>query len=212
MAYPTVEITKPEITYPLPTDHQALMDIFYNHWNKHSLQVRENNKKINPNADEIFVSREEGMMRSPTQDEIASVMPPKVVAAVILGNMHYQVGNGGWLQYDDNGYSAAIGGVQKLFEGAVKVGIENADKILQIIIEFRQRKENIENDVSNRWSSRFYEEEDDDEENFENYEDLCNRYYEIEGDVVCQAILDRFDEVVGYSFMEDLTLCQKGRF
>lgn len=209
MTYQTVEITKPEISYPLPNDHQQLMNIFYEHWNVLANQAREHNKELAAKNGGEDAGKPEGLLRDPTQDEIATVMPPKVIAAVILGNMHYQVGNGGWAQYDGNGYSAAIGGVQKLFEGAEKVGIENAGKILEIIKEFRQRKAAAdEGDSSERFGRFRYDDEEDEaeEESYETYDDLCTRYYDIEGEVVMQAMLDRFDEIVGYSFMADLSL------
>jgi len=194
----TIEITQPELPDVLPTEHQKLMDIFYNHWQALSAKVRENNAALQEGCCDTFVNPDvEGMMRSPTQAEIAAVMPPKVNAAVILGNMHYQIGNGGWAQYDGNGYSESIDAARALYEGAVNVGIESADKVLELIDEFKKRKGEADPKNGQRW----LEAEDEDLDEYDIYDDLDNRYYALPGEGIMQVILDRFEDVTGYAFM-----------
>ena len=196
MNLPTIEITQPELPAVLPTEHQKLMDVFYNHWQALSAKVRENNAALQEGCCDTFVNPNvKGMMRGPHQSEIAAVMPPKVNAAVILGNMHYQIGNGGWAQYDDNGYSDSVDAARSLYEGAVNVGIEGADKVLELIDEFKQRKA----DASR--SDGYYGDEYDDEDEGDIYDDLDTRYYALEGEKLMQTILDRFDDVTSYAFM-----------
>jgi len=116
MNLPTIEITQPELPDPLPTDHQGLMNVFYDHWQALSAKVRESNAALQEGCCDVFVNPNvDGMMRGPRQAEIAAVMPPKVNAAVILGNMHYQIGNGGWAQYDHNGYSQSVDAARALY-------------------------------------------------------------------------------------------------
>ena len=87
MNLPTVTIPHPTLPSPLPTDHQELMDVFYEHYQMLASKVRENNASLQEGCNEIFVNPSiEGMLRTPEQREIAAVMPPKVNAAVILGN------------------------------------------------------------------------------------------------------------------------------
>lgn len=192
----TIEITQPELPDVLPTEHQKLMDIFYNHWQALSAKVRENNAALQEGCCDTFVNPEvEGMMRSPTQAEIAAVMPPKVNAAVILGNMHYQIGNGGWAQYDGNGYSDSVDAARALYEGAANVGIENADKVIELIDQFKKRKGESEQ------PGGYYGDDDEYDDDGDIYDDLDTRYYDIEGEKLMQEMLDRFEEITAYSFM-----------
>ena len=196
MNLPTIEITQPELPSPLPTEHQALMNVFYDHWKTLSAKVRENNAALQEGCCDIFVNPHvEGMMRGPHQSEIAAVMPPKVNAAVILGNMHYQIGNGGWAQYDGNGYSNSVDAARALYEGAANVGIDDADKVVALIDEFKKRKGESEQ------PGGYYGDDDDDYDDGDIYDDLDTRYYEIEGEALMQSMLDRFEEITSYSFM-----------
>jgi len=196
MNLPTIDITQPTLPAVLPTDHQELMNLFYNHWQTLSAKVRENNAALQEGCCDTFVNPNiEGMMRGPSQAEIAAVMPPKVNAAVILGNMHYQIGNGGWAQYEGNGYSSSVDAARALYEGAVNVGIEGAEKVVALIDEFKKRK----GDASR--SGGYYGDEYDDEDEGDIYDDLDTRYYAIEGSALMQAMLDRFEDITAYSFM-----------
>lgn len=197
MNLPTIEIPNPTLPDVLPTDHQELMNLFYSHWQALSDEVRKNNSALQEGCCDVFVNPNvEGMMRGPNQSEIAAVMPPKVNAAVILGNMHYQIGNGGWSQYDGNGYSDSVDAARALYEGAANVGIENADKVVKLIDEFKKRRSDGEPSFGIDYDS-----DDDTDDNFDIYDDLDTSYYEIEGESLMQAMLDRFEEITAYSFM-----------
>lgn len=198
MTLPTIEIPQPDLPSPLPTEHQALMNVFYDYWQALSAKVRENNAALCEGCNELWVNPQiEGMLRSPNQAEIAAVMPPKVNAAVILGNMHYQIGNGGWAQYDDNGYSESIDAARALYEGGVSVGVENADKVVAIIDEFRKRK----GEADKPGGYYGYDEDDESQDDGDIYDDLDTRYYAIDGEPLMQDILDRFEEITSYSFL-----------
>ena len=196
MNLPTIEITQPELPATLPTEHQKLMNLFYGHWQTLSAEVRKNNADLQEGCCDVFVNPNvEGMLRGPSQSEIAAVMPAKVNAAVILGNMHYQIGNGGWAQYDGNGYSESVDAARALYEGAAKVGIENADRVVELIDEFKKRKGESEQ------PGGYYGDDDDNDGDGDIYDDLDTRYYDIEGEPLMQAMLDRFEEITAYSFM-----------
>jgi hypothetical protein len=159
--------------------------------------VRKNNAALQEGCCDVFVNPNvEGMMRGPRQSEIAAVMPPKVNAAVILGNMHYQIGNGGWAQYDDNGYSQSVDAARALYQGAVDVGIEDADKVVALIDEFKKRRSDAQPGFG-----RDYDYESDEDEDDILYDDLDTRYYAIEGGALMQAMLDRFEDITAYAFL-----------
>jgi len=199
---PTVEITQPTLPSPLPGDHQALMNIFYDLWQSLSAKVRESNAALKPGCDDVWIDPSTpGMLRSPHQEEIAAVMPPKVNAAVMLGNMHYQIGNGGWAQWHDNGYSTAAPALLQMLDGAAALGIENAADVAEMMRTFVKRIEDAEE--SRRSASRSYFGHDNDDEDFDEGrvdDDLCTRYYALDGEKLCQDILDRFEETVLQNF------------
>lgn len=190
--FPTIAIPQPTLPSPLPTAWQELMDCFYVHWQSLSTQVRANNAALAEGCDDVFVNiRIPGMLRSPHQDEIAAVMPPKVNAAVVLGNWNYQIFNGGHSQWDDNGYSAGAPNVAQLLTGAVALRIADAKEALDIVETFMARKEQMERD-------RSMELEDDVEGN--PYDDLDTRLYAIDTETLGQAVLDRFEDILAASF------------
>ncbi len=186
MSYPTVEITTPALPEVLPTDHQDLMNLFYNHWQALSAEVTAHNDAQTDRSGAAF-------MRDPNQGEIASVFPTKVNMAVILGNHHYQVGNGGWMQWDDNGYSASVDALYNLYEAAEKAGIEDAGKVVDMINEFRV----IKSDEQSYRDNCSAEEEVDHEFQGSPYDNLDTRYYAIDGQKLMQEMLDQFDTLIG---------------
>lgn len=185
MNYPVITIPQPALPAVLPTEHQALMNIFYNFWQELAGKAREHNKE---NEDS------QNYLREPHQAEIAAVMPPKVNAAVILGNMHYQIGNGGWNQYDGNGYSSSVDAARNLYEGAANIGIEGASKVVELIDEFKKRKNEAD------MPGGYWGDEDEDCDG-DIYDDLDTQYYDIEGEKLMQEMLDRFEEITAFSFM-----------
>lgn len=207
MDFATLAIPAPTLPNPLPTDHQKLMNTFYDFWQGLSAQVREHNKAVQEraNTDGVDVSSAPfgvdmetyDFLREPRQAEIAAVMPHKVNAAVILGNMNYQVNNGGWAQYLDNRYAESLGATASLFKGAADIGIPDADKVLAILEDFGRRLEDREKTTSFGSGDDDYDDGDSDP-----FGDLDTRYYAIEDhELLMQAILDRFDDVVAGAFM-----------
>jgi hypothetical protein len=79
-----------------PNVHQTMMDKAYELWSK-----PEENKRMSYEGFLEMVSEELG---------------DNYVDAVITGNMNYQVENGGWFQWHDNGYSVTIEELISFFE------------------------------------------------------------------------------------------------
>lgn len=204
MSRETLPIAVPVLPSPLPTNQQSLMNIFYNHWQAHSQMVRDHNKSLDEDSDEIFVKQGvEGMMRSANQEEIANVMPPIINAAVILGNHNYQIGNGGWSQWDGNGYSASIDMLEGIYSGAVKFGIEGADEVLEMIQTFRKRKDDEESGSRYSRHNCFNDDDDfDEDDDGMETEDLDARFYEKDREPMMQQILDNFQEIAGMALMQ----------
>jgi hypothetical protein len=212
MDFATIAIPAPTLPNPLPTDHQALMDHFYTTWQDLAAKVREHNRAVQERAktDGVDVSSapfdvdmdKYDFLREPRQAEIAAVMPHKVNAAVILGNTNYQIGNGGFSQLHDNGYTASLGAVITLYKGAADLGIADADKVLAILEEFAKRLEADEKSSAPAFGYAFGSGEDEEEELRDSFDDLDTRYYAIENiEPMMQAILDRFEEVAMGAFM-----------
>lgn len=207
----TVEITTPAFPSPLPTEHQALCDIFYNHWQALAGEARRHNQalteqaKIDTGGDmELFDESKYDFIREPRQVEIAAVMPPKVNAAVILGNYNYQIGNGGFSQHHGNGYSESNDAIRLLLQGATDIGIVGADLMLKIHEEYITRLEAEDRGSRATDFGRYFDNDDDvesDEFEGDSFRDLDSRYYDIATEPLMQVILDRFDEVTASSFM-----------
>ena len=129
-----MENSKPALARPvlgeLPTDHQELMNIFYDHWQAENARV----------APHVF-----------NQIECGRVMPEKVNVAVCLGNMNSQVGNGGFTQYHGNGYDGPAELIRELYEAAARLGIENADRAAAIVEEFMKIRDDREKDEPEDW-------------------------------------------------------------
>jgi hypothetical protein len=192
MKIPMIEMTKPEVPNPLPTDHQALMDCMYKPWQALGAKVRERNQAAG-----------DAVVREPTREEMMSVMPPKIVAAVILGNHSYQVHNGGWMQWHDNRYSDNVEGLRAIYEGAAAIGIDHAETIVKLIDEFIDRTNAAEGGSEARRFGRLFG-DDEDHDDFDNrplYDDLDTRLYDLPMNEIMQEVLDRFDEVVGHAFV-----------
>lgn len=199
----TVEITKPTLPSPLPTDYQLLVNCAYDHWQALSAQVRAHNEAIHPRCNEVIhVIGVEGLLRSPRQDEIAAVMPAKVNAAVMLANYNYQVGNGGHAQHHDNRYSGALPSLIQLMTGATALGIPQAAESLAIMEEYGRRLDRIEKD--SRPMGYFHDDEEDGMgDDCDPFDDLDTRYYALDGEKLGQDVLDRFEECVLQNFGAD---------
>lgn len=79
--------------------------------------------------------------------------------AVVLGNLNYQVHNGGWKQWVDNGYCYTLNMAQEALE---KVGTDNAKEVSKMLETMRGRlDEDKLADPSNSrgWNSDYWAEE-----------------------------------------------------
>ncbi|MEW5859799.1 MAG: hypothetical protein AB1861_20840 [Cyanobacteriota bacterium] len=90
-------------------------------------------------------------------------------AAVILGNLNYQVENGGFLQWHCNGYS---GQVDKLHEYLEAIATPASEEVAEMINEFQIITANLDGD---------------DEEEDSPYDHLDSRYYQINGQLLADV-------------------------
>ena len=193
MDLPTVAITAPDLPSPLPTLQQSLMDLFYAHWLALTKKVRENNAALCEGCCDVFVNPNvPGMLRPPVLSEVAAVFPEKVYAAVILGNLNYQVENGGIMQWNDNEHSARVEDLRALFRDARTLGVEHAGTMLAILDDFVQRKAD---DEAPRESILCTGDDgmpcEIDDNSFDDYRDLTARFHELPMLTLMQGMLDR---------------------
>jgi hypothetical protein len=100
------------------TVHQQMMDKAYELWND-----CEESKKL---SYEDFLSK--------VNDELGK----EFVYAVMTGNMNYQVENGGWQQWDDNGYSCTLGDITEFFDKEFFEDVPEAKQLLKILDDFEE--------------------------------------------------------------------------
>jgi hypothetical protein len=117
-------------------------------------------------------------------------------AAVQLGNMNYQVENGGWSQWDMNGYSEDIDDLIEYCKKGIAMKIKHFDKLLEILKDVKMILENMKIHEENRESlddDEYY----DGEEEYESLSRLDDKYYEIDQTELIESFdefLKRFDE------------------
>lgn len=187
MTNTAIDLPAPVLPNPLPAGQQDLMDLFYGYWREACDKIQTYNEKQ---------SKAENYINKPVQDEIIAIFPSKVNIAVILGNFNYQVNNGGFMQWDDNGYSRHISKLKNLFLGAKSIKIENADAVLVLLEEFEEIKNGSKEPV------RFTNYGPDGDEEFEeevhgDFSGLDTIYYAIPNvEEMMQEILDKYEQVL----------------
>ena len=108
------------IPAPLPTDWQELMNLFYAEWQAQGAAMKER-----PEEERVYVD----------QAAIAAIMPAKINMAVMLGNMNYQVHNGGWAQWIDNRYYVAGPTIAQYLQRAMDLGQTALKPIIEALDE-----------------------------------------------------------------------------
>lgn len=90
--------------------HQDLMNEFYAYWQKNNIPRKE--------ALEKFSDLHQ--------------------AAVMLGNLNYQVGNGGFSQWDMNGYSEDIEELLDICDYGIALNLEDFKTLKQLLVKFKE--------------------------------------------------------------------------
>jgi hypothetical protein len=75
--------------------------------------------------------------RGMTRAQVLEVFDLKHKAAVQLGNMNYQVENGGWVQWHENRYSDDLEDVITLARKGTALGVVGFDQIISILMDVR---------------------------------------------------------------------------
>lgn len=120
--------------------------------------------------------------------------------AIYLGNLHYQVCNGGFQQWVDNGYGL---NARETIEALEKVGTPNAKNTIDLIeglepyIDINQKNEGF---FQNYWIEEFDEYDDYGYENAEHIqycEEISDQYFEY-SEELAKEIENYFTPVVDY--------------
>ncbi len=103
---------------------------------------------------------------------------PDVVDAMVLGKLNYQVENGGFAQWHDNGYSIAI---KETLAAIKKIGTETAMKVYELVDSMSEELRQLERAKRRHANDRFRRDEDDEEPELSGIglDNLDNRYYEL---------------------------------
>lgn len=153
---------------------------------------------------------------------IGNFFTPVHRAAIQLGNMNYQVNNGGWSQWHLNGYSEDLEDIIEIAKKGTAQGIKYFDTLLQIltdiealgepkdyndteectcsycsghgtITDYNEDDEEIEVDCPECGGEGTWEEDIDGEEEYRSLlNDFDNKYYEFNED----ELISSFDEFV----------------
>jgi hypothetical protein len=154
-------------TLGTPSFHQTLVDQAYDIW------------KVNPGW---------------SYDHFISTLEDPHHSAVLLGNMNYQVSNGGWRQWHDNGYSSQAEALTRVLESIVEV-CPLASEIIRMVecsencaavgenlsqLDFLQYEGEAEYLDREAYEGAF-------EEAFEPTEEMDKTYYRIDHDFMTQV-------------------------
>lgn len=145
--------------------------------------------------------------------DFLNLLTPLEKKAVVLGNMNYQVQNGGWIQWVDNGY-AVRSGINTLIETLSEINTDESKKAKELV-EHVTRFVDLDADTrgfnrdywlkeevpgnSYRHGFGYYDEYDDEEEeNIPNLDIQDKEYYEIDDKLVDQIeeFLTKMKEVL----------------
>ena len=162
---------KTELPAVLPTEHQELMNVFYNEWREQGDAVR--------------------------QHQIAALMPSKVNMAVALGNWNYQVHNGGYAQWHDNGYSTAGAAILDYLQRARQAGVEGLDPLIESLEKGMNEIRDYEKRAQDEREYDWYNADSDDEYSEDCIDDdEANRLlWDNNPEPKLQAALDAFDQI-----------------
>ena len=122
-----------------------------------------------------------------SQDDFVSNLPSQAHKdAVVLGNLNYQVGNGGFQQWFDNGYGNRDTSYL-IIELLPKIGTPTALEVQKLLRKARRIQGNIE-DAERRRSSGYGDEEDEyNERIYEQFEPLDDAYYQLDDQFMIDA-------------------------
>ena len=134
--------------------HQALMDQAYQRW-------------------------ENGDLRLLSYDEFVDRLPELQRIAVTLGNLNYQVENGGFQQWVENGYSTQLGNILGYLQHMRH--LEHGEQMIDLMQKAREAVREYEifnSGYSWQWDGREDERDETEDEIYAAFESLDDVYYE----------------------------------
>lgn len=151
-------------------DHQKLMDEVYDYWKAQ----RDSGNQI-------------------TRYEALENFSDLHHAAVIMGNLNYQVCNGGFAQWDDNGYSDDLEALKEICDKGIELGLSDFVELKKILLDFEDvPEERHYTDIvtcSDCKGKGYFNEEDEEGEEIE------VNCYECDGTGKVDEETDNWDEI-----------------
>jgi hypothetical protein len=119
-------------TTEIISTHQQLMDEAYERWQQHDARIREDYALVIKAAvdvlgedhHDVYALRREVSQKLWSKETFWAQLDERESVAVLTANMNYQVENGGWLQWCDNGYVDCAAELETVLRE--KIGTETA--------------------------------------------------------------------------------------
>jgi hypothetical protein len=194
--------------------HQQLMNQAYAFWTGHDNAVRSDYEatlqrlaaELGENHEEIYNVRRELAERLWSMETFWAQLSARELIAVLTGNMNYQVENGGWLQWCDNGYVQCADELETILRESIgtKAAVEVADMVARVAHAWEQ----FQSDKDDTPPSAFCHCEDEDECECETEEDIWQAAHD-EFCGVVEPLDSRFYEI-NEQFMTDVEAFLKG--
>jgi hypothetical protein len=128
--------------------HQQLMNEAYAFWTGHDNAVRSDYEavlqrltaELGEDHDEVYQARREMSGRLWSKETFWAQLDERRLIAVLTGNMNYQVENGGWLQWCDNGYVECASELEAILRETIgtKTAVEVADMVTRVANAWEQ--------------------------------------------------------------------------
>ena len=123
-------------------------------------------------------------------NQFIDMLPKAEKYAVLFGNMNYQIGNGGWYQWCDNGYCTRI---KALVNALTEMNTDTSNQILKMldVVKPTLKYDVLDGSKESRGCCTNYfkekkrkywddDDDDDDDDEHPNFESIDTQYYELE--------------------------------
>lgn len=113
------------------------------------------------NTQKVMTAAYDKWVHGMSHNKFVMSLAPNERRAVVIGNLNYQVGNGGFIQWDDNQYSKNLSFLEDALE---VINTDSSKQVLSIVKEFmkcleKQHKAGYDStydDMANECDNKYY--------------------------------------------------------